>query len=192
MIKNIGLWILKHIGIVIAVIVGLWLFSQFEKNRKTVIGNPEPPKVKEVKEIHHYHETPNTQPLTIHNQITIDSTFRLQVEKETINTGVKITPGEIDIQKVDPSGKVSEEKYKVPEGSKATIDNKGVHIEKASFLSQLKVYAGGEAGVNQNGLTNISPQLFITSPTGWALNGSYNIMDNSKTIGLSKKIRLKK
>jgi hypothetical protein len=191
-LKNIGLWCFKHVCIVLAVLAALWLWEQYRSYKKESVVTQVIPQVKEVKEIHHYHETPNTQPITVLAQFKIDSSFRKMMEKETINTGVKIEPGKIGLQSVDSVGNVIEKDYKIPEGAKVTIDNKGVNIEKASFLSQLKVYGGGELGVNQNGLTNVSPQIILTSPTGWALNGSYNIMDNSKNIGVAKRISFKR
>lgn len=190
-LKNICIWILKHAAIAVAAFVGIWIFHEWKKynNSGSEIVNT---KTKEVKEIHHYHEAANTQPVTNHIQITLDSSFRRQVERTTITTGIKFKPGELDVQSVDPKGKVSEKEYKIPEGMTGTLDSNGLHLNKTPFFSQLKLYGGVEVGMNQNGFNNLSPQLFLTSPTGWALNGSYNFMDNSKNVGVSKLIRIKR
>lgn len=193
-IKNIGSWILKNTVMVACIILALWLWDQYRDYKKGSITEQVVTKTKEVEKLPEFKPTgPINVPTTIINQIHLDSSFWRHAQQGTIITGIKQSPGEVDVQKVDSNGRRSEEIHKIKEGSTITIGKDGTVTEnKASFLSQLKLYAGGEIGMNQNGFNNLSPQIILTSPTGWALNGSYNIMDNSKNIGLSKIIRLKK
>lgn len=193
-LKNIGLFIEKHFGTMLAVGILVWIYLDYRGYKKdseapqVITKEREVQKLPEIKpsgEINH--------PISIVNQIHLDSSFWKHAQHGTIITNVWQKPGEVDVQKVDSNGRRSEEIHKIQEGSIITIGKDGtVNEKKASFLSQLKVYAGGEVGVNQNGLANISPQIIITSPTGWLLNGSYNVMDNSKTIGGAKIIRFKR
>jgi hypothetical protein len=192
-LKNIGLWCFKHVCIVLAVILALWLWEQYRGYKKDSVVTQVITKEKEVSKLPEIKPSGTVNvPTTILNQIHLDSSFWKHAQNGTIFTGAKITPGQVEEQKVDSTGKRTDEIHKIQEGSTVTISKDGTVTEKkASFLSQLKVYAGGEVGVNQNGLTNVSPQVIIASP-GWLIGGGYNVMDNSKYVMIAKQIRLKR
>jgi hypothetical protein len=193
-LKELYLIVKNHFGLILASFVALWIYHDYRGYKKDSIVTQVITKEKEVSKLPDIKPSGEiNHPISILNQIHLDSSFWKHAQKGVIITGIKQQTGEIDIQKVDSVGKLTDEIHKIQEGSTVTISKDGTVTEKkASFLSQLKVYAGGEVGVNQNGLTNVSPQIILTSPTGWALNGSYNIMDNSKNIGVSKKISFKR
>lgn len=193
-LKELYLLIKNHFGLILASGIALWIYLDYRDYKKGSAPLQVITKSKDVQKLPDIKPQGTVNaPTTIINQIHLDSSFWKHAQQGTIITGVKQAPGEIDIQKVDSTGKRSLEIHKIQEGSIVTIGKDGsVTEKKASFLSQLKIYGGLEGGMNQNGLTNIAPQIILTSPTGWAINGSYNIMGNSKNIGLSKVIRLKR
>jgi hypothetical protein len=193
-LKNIGLFIEKHFGTMLAVGVLLWIYLDYRGYKKDSITAQVSPKEEDVKKLPEVKPSGEiNHPISILNQIHLDSSFWKHAQHNTVITNVWQKPGEVDVQKVDSTGKRTDEIHKVQEGSTVNISKDGTVTEKkASFLSQLKVYGGGEVGVNQNGLTNIAPQIILVSPTGWVLNGSYNVMNNTKTIGLAKKISFKR
>jgi hypothetical protein len=70
-------------------------------------------------------------------QTVIDTSKRKEAEKEPILLGVEIKKREVTIQKIDSSGKITEEKHTVEEGSTVTIDNKNFNEKKQSKTGKL-------------------------------------------------------
>lgn len=140
-----------------------------------------------VKEIHHYHTTVNNIPYQVEVQTKPDTAYRNKLEKGTLVTGIKYSDGEVDIQKIDSSGHKFEDRHKIKEGSTVTIDSSGgVNEKKQPFIKGLKLYAGAEAGIDK-----FAPQVFVTTPNGWAINANYNVLNKRTEVGLSKKISFK-
>jgi RNA recognition motif-containing protein len=81
----------------------------------------------------------NNYPTKIIYQIIQDTTRRHQAEKETIITGVKIDSkkNEIEIDKIDSTGKITKETHKIEEGSTAIIDNKNFEEKKKTKVGKI-------------------------------------------------------
>jgi hypothetical protein len=103
------------------------------------------------KEFHYYHsKDPVNAPLIIYVKPEKDTTLRKKAEKSPIIIGEKITPTGIDIQKIDSTGKVTQEHHKITPGSAVTIDTAGmVHEKKKTRTGRIlqKAWKGTKTGL---------------------------------------------
>jgi hypothetical protein len=65
------------------------------------------------------------KPIQVFVQVHIDSSYRKQVEKQTIVTDEKIENNKLDVTTIDTAGKVQEKVYDINNNSDIKMDNQG-------------------------------------------------------------------
>jgi hypothetical protein len=134
--KPIERWICIGIVVVFAFFVVHTIGGIFEVSKN---GNYVDTKRDSVDHIKPLAPVTNNYPTKIIYQTIIDTTKRKQAESGTIITGVKVDSkkNEIEIDKIDSTGKITKETHKIEEGSTAIIDNKNFEEKKKTKVGKI-------------------------------------------------------